>query len=178
MNATAISQPDTSFINEIMSSGGDTVKKCYQCATCSVVCSLSPSDRPFPRSEMLMAQWGQKERLLAEESIWLCHQCNDCSTYCPRGAKPGDVLARLRALSIRHYSAPRFMARIVQDPRWLPLAIAIPVLFVLLMLAVDGRVGTLMAPPQAPVHFADHFLSHMVLNTMFTAAFIFSSAVS
>jgi quinone-modifying oxidoreductase subunit QmoC len=122
---------------------------------------------------MLWTQWGQSGKLLRDESIWLCHQCNDCSIRCPRNARPGDVLAALRSLSIRHYSVPAFMARIVQDPKWLPAALLIPVAFVLAMLAVDGHLATLLAPPRAQVHFAEHFLSHLVLNTMFSAAFFF-----
>jgi quinone-modifying oxidoreductase subunit QmoC len=63
------------------------------------------------------------------------------------------------------------MARIVQDPKWIPVALLIPVLFVLLMLGVDGHLGTLTSPPPGEVHFAEHFLSHMVLNIMFSTAF-------
>ena len=173
MNTSLVPQPDIRFINDVIRCGGESVKKCYQCATCSVACNLSPDERSFPRREMLWTQWGQKERVLRDENIWLCHQCNDCSTRCPRDAKPGDVLAALRALAIRYYAVPRFMARVVQDPKWLPVAVIIPVLFVLLMLGADGHLATLSVPPPGEVHYAENFLSHMVLNTMFTAAFIF-----
>ena len=49
-------EPNLEFIRDIKTAGGDTLKSCYQCATCSVVCNLSPEDKPFPRKEMLMAQ--------------------------------------------------------------------------------------------------------------------------
>ena len=48
-------QPDLDFVRSVMESGGDTVKQCMQCANCSVACELSPTERPFPRKEMIWA---------------------------------------------------------------------------------------------------------------------------
>ena len=143
MSQPALTEPDLQFVKEIKAFGGDALKKCFQCASCSTVCNLSPDDRPFPRKEMIWAQWGLKDSLTRDPDIWLCHQCNDCSKYCPRGAKPGDVLAALRHLSIREYAFPRFLARMVNDPRLLPVVFAIPVLLLLLLMA---NAGTLHIP--------------------------------
>ena len=40
-------EPDVGFVRELQELGGDTLKKCYQCATCSVVCPISPENKPF-----------------------------------------------------------------------------------------------------------------------------------
>ncbi|NOZ84870.1 MAG: (Fe-S)-binding protein [Deltaproteobacteria bacterium] len=172
MTALRLTEPDLDFIKELQKTGGESLKKCFQCATCSVVCQLSPDNNPFPRKEMIWAQWGQKERLVSDHHVWLCHQCNDCSTNCPRGARPGDVLAAVRAQSIRHYSIPGFMTKIVQDPKLILVALAIPVLYVLAMLGVDGHLSTLIHPPKAEVEYGSYFLSHLTLNIMFTSAFV------
>jgi len=131
-------EPDLEFVRVIKASGADSLKKCFQCATCSTVCGLSPDDRPFPRKEMVWAQWGLRSRLVNDPDVWLCHQCNDCSQYCPRGARPGDVLAAVRRVAIRENAFPRFVAAMVSDPRLLPLVFAIPAILLLLLMAAAG----------------------------------------
>jgi quinone-modifying oxidoreductase subunit QmoC len=114
-------RPDREFRDRLISSGGEDLKKCFQCATCSVVCQLSDTGRPFPRKEMMWAQWGLKERLVADVDIWLCHQCGDCTARCPRGARPGDVMAAIRREAIFHYSAPSRMGQWANRPGSVPL---------------------------------------------------------
>jgi quinone-modifying oxidoreductase subunit QmoC len=119
-------EPDVGFINEVAALGGGDLKKCYQCATCSVACPISPDTRPFPRKEMIAASWGLKDKLVGNADIWLCHNCGDCTTLCPRGAKPGDVLSALRAHTIGEYATPKALGKAVADPKALPILLAIP----------------------------------------------------
>lgn len=126
-------KPDREFVQRVLGEGGEDLKKCFQCATCSVVCELSDGSKPFPRKEMIWAQWGLKDRLAADPDIWLCHQCNDCSTRCPRGARPGDVLSALRQEAVQHYAVPSLLGKWANSVKHLPLMLLIPV--VLLVLA-------------------------------------------
>jgi quinone-modifying oxidoreductase subunit QmoC len=130
--------PDVQFINEVASLGGGDVKKCYQCATCSVVCPISPDTKPFPRKEMIAASWGLKDRLVASGDIWLCHNCGDCSTRCPRGAKPGDVLAAIRAYAIGEYAPMKSLGKAVNDPKKLPILLAVPVVIFIVIGLITG----------------------------------------
>jgi quinone-modifying oxidoreductase subunit QmoC len=118
--------PDVRFIKELESMGGDTLKKCFQCATCSVACPISPDNKPFPRKEMIAASWGLKDKVIKNADIWLCHNCGDCSTLCPRGAKPGDTLAALRMYAIKEYAFPKQLGAMVADPKKWPILLAIP----------------------------------------------------
>ena len=130
-----IASPDLKFVNEVIKGGGESLKKCYQCATCSVVCNLTPADKPFPRKEMMYAQWGLKDKLFGNPDIWLCHQCSDCTAYCPRGAKPGEVLNAVRKLSIEKYSVPQFLGKAAGNPGALVPLLAIPAVIFLIILA-------------------------------------------
>jgi quinone-modifying oxidoreductase subunit QmoC len=162
-------QPDLGFIKEVAALGGQDLKKCFQCATCSVVCPISPETRPFPRKEMIAASWGLKDRLVGDADIWLCHNCGDCSTKCPRGAKPGDVLAALRAVAITEYAVPKALGKMVNDPSKLPLLLAIPaVVFIALglFLKLFGIHWLNFAPGgDAIVH--SHFFNTWLVDLIF-----------
>jgi quinone-modifying oxidoreductase, subunit QmoC len=131
-------EPDLEFIKNIRELGGDTLKKCFQCATCSVACPISPDNKPFPRKEMIAASWGLKDRLVGNADIWLCHNCGDCSTLCPRGAKPGDVLAAVRAQAVIEYAVPRSLGKMVNDPKQLPILLAIPAAIFIVLGLITG----------------------------------------
>ncbi|MDI6715403.1 MAG: quinone-interacting membrane-bound oxidoreductase complex subunit QmoC [Actinomycetota bacterium] len=134
MSTEFMVEPDLNFIKDMQRAGGDSLKKCFQCATCSVVCKLTPDDKPFPRKEMIWAQWGQKDKLMSDPDVWLCHQCNDCTAKCPRGAKPGDVLAAVRNAAFKNYAFPSFMGTWLSRPAYLPLVLGIPALILLFMI--------------------------------------------
>lgn len=131
--------PDLNFVNSVVKSGGSDLKKCYQCATCTVVCNVTPDEKPFPRKEMVQAQWGMKEELFRNPDIWLCHHCSDCTAYCPRGAKPGEVLGAIRKMSLAHYSKPGFLSRMVNDPKWLLPLLAVPLVIYVVILSAIGH---------------------------------------
>ena len=142
MSAPYVVRPDADFTEEIIRGGGDTLKQCYQCATCSVKCELSPDDRPFPRKEMIWAQWGLKDRRVGDPDVWLCHRCADCSAHCPRVAKPAAVLAAVRDFTVRPYAFPGFMGAALGRPAILPLMMLIPALLMVIVLnAVSGSGG-------------------------------------
>jgi quinone-modifying oxidoreductase subunit QmoC len=90
---------------------------------------------------MIYAQWGFKDKLFGNPDIWLCHQCSDCTAYCPRGAKPGEVLNAVRKLSIENYSVPKSLGKAVGNPGALVLLLAIPTVIFLAILAGLGHLN-------------------------------------
>jgi quinone-modifying oxidoreductase subunit QmoC len=119
-------QADLSFVRVLLGAGAADLKYCYQCSTCTVVCPITPADSPFPRKEMVQAQFGMKDKLVAGLDSWLCIHCNDCSAHCPRGARPGDVMNVLRSMSIEHFAVPGVLARAARSFTGILLLLLIP----------------------------------------------------
>ena len=182
--AEQIVSPDLNFVKEVIAAGADSLKKCYQCSTCTVVCEVTPNNKPFPRKEMLYAQWGMKDQLITNPDIWLCHQCSDCTAFCPRGAKPGEVLGAVRKVTIKEYSGPRFMAELTSNPKYALLLFAIPVAIFLVILGAIGHLdltaislnenGVIAFPEFIP----DIYVDMIMVPTAGFAALIFLLAIT
>ncbi len=173
-------QPDLDFIKYLKTAGGDTMKKCYQCATCSVVCPLSTEEHPFPRQEMIWAGWGMKDKLVADPNILLCHQCGDCTAYCPRGAKPGDVLGAIRAYAYTSLGWPTGLAKLASTAKGLPMLIAIPSVIIFVFWAISGGMhipGTEDFAKYGYQHFFGHWDFHWLSkNVAFIDIFMLAAA--
>lgn len=163
--------PDKDFRKKLKKLSSSELGTCIQCGTCSVVCSLSPDEQPFPRKEIFLASWGIKNELLGNCDIWLCHQCGDCSTHCPRNVKPAEVIAAVRTLTYSHYARPAIMGKILSHPAFLPLAIIIPVITISFILILAGTLSI----PEGPINYSK-FFPHAWLNTFFILFTIISYA--
>lgn len=168
-------KPDLQFVNDVIAAGGDSLKKCFQCATCSVVCNMTPEDHPFPRKEMIQAQWGLKDELFKNPDIWLCHQCSDCTAHCPRGAKPGEVLNAVRKMSIQHYSAPSWLAAMVNEPRFLLLLLVLPVVLLLGVIKANGIDMGNIQTVDGHIVFAKFIPTTKGIDPIFMSAFFFAA---
>jgi quinone-modifying oxidoreductase, subunit QmoC len=179
MSEAYLVEPDVGFIKDVMKLGGQDLKKCYQCATCSVACPISPDSKPFPRKEMIATSWGLKDRLVGNADIWLCHNCGDCTTRCPRGAKPGDVLAAVRAYAVTEYATPKALGKAVNNPGMLPILLAIPAgifLVVGLLLKIVGIDWLNFAPTGDELWQADYIGNYLV-DIIMIPTFFFSVGV-
>ncbi|VEN72819.1 Heterodisulfide reductase [Candidatus Desulfarcum epimagneticum] len=174
MSETYMLEPDLGFINEVAGLGGGDLKKCFQCATCSVACPIAPDDKPFPRKEMIAASWGLKDKLVANHDIWLCHNCGDCTTLCPRGAKPGEALGAIRAYAVSEYAIPKALGKAVNDPKKLPVLLAIPAI---LFLVIGLLTGLLDFTPTGEEVVHTKFFSTWLVDIIMIPAFFFAVVV-
>jgi quinone-modifying oxidoreductase subunit QmoC len=164
-------EPDLAFIRALRKQGGTTLKKCMQCGNCSATCELSPDNEPFPRKEMAWANWGMKDRLLKDPDVWLCHQCQDCSMKCPRGARPGDVLGAVRSECVGYYAVPRFLGNWLGQPWSIPLLLGVPAAIFALALYFRGPIEEALGLARVAGDRIDYSYSsmfpHWMLNSIF-----------
>jgi quinone-modifying oxidoreductase, subunit QmoC len=162
-------KPDLQFVKDLQAAGGEAVKKCYQCATCSVACPLAPPENPFPRKEMVWAQWGLKDRFDGDIDIWLCHNCQTCSDLCPRGARPGDLISAIRNTTYRDLVTPSIFGTWMSSAKHLPKLIAIPAVIYLLI----WLIGTGFRLPEGTIEYAKLFPGDYTIDPIFGLVALF-----
>jgi len=86
--------------------GGDKVKECIQCGTCSASCPTSYAMDYTPREIIAAFRAGLLEKVLKSNTIWLCSSCYSCTVRCPSGIKLTDIMYELKRLAIEFGLAP------------------------------------------------------------------------
>ena len=98
-----------SLRDELRERTGLETVRCYQCGKCSAGCPMASETTLRPHDVMRLVNFDAKERLLADESIWLCLTCETCTERCPNGCDPARTIDALRELAVAESpgSAPR-----------------------------------------------------------------------
>ncbi len=91
------------FIDNVIAEGGENaaIASCMQCGTCSGGCTNIDRMDISPRKLILLLQRGEWETILKSNTLWLCTSCYTCTSRCPRGVRPADVIEAVKALAIR-----------------------------------------------------------------------------
>jgi len=173
LSSGKIIEPDAGFIAELKSSGSESLKKCFQCANCTSICGVSEGVIAFPRREMILAQWGQREKLIYSPGVWLCHQCGDCTEQCPRGADPSEVLQAVREMSYQEFATPSFLAKMFSNRGMLIPLLAVPIAVLLLVvMMVNGLSipeGDIVFSKMMPIAVIDSVFLPVALFALITA---------
>ncbi|MBN1364579.1 MAG: (Fe-S)-binding protein [Syntrophaceae bacterium] len=77
----------------IIDAGGDALKKCYQCGTCTGTCPWTPITHFNIRK---LVRYGQLGLDGIEDFMWGCSTCKFCVDRCPRGVELIDVVTAVR----------------------------------------------------------------------------------
>ncbi|HYA44664.1 MAG TPA: 4Fe-4S dicluster domain-containing protein, partial [Acidimicrobiales bacterium] len=128
-----------------------TLQSCLQCGACTATCDLAGDDGLFPRRQVTFVRLGLRDRLAADQDIWSCYGCSDCSTKCPSGAKPASIMSALRHFAIERFASPRLLARAANDRRLFWLAYAATAAFLAALIAGTGS----FSPGPGPLRYQD-----------------------
>ncbi len=93
----------TPFLDEICTTpGGETVRWCIQCGTCSASCPNVAQMDYSPRKIIALIRAGRRYDVLTSNTMWICASCYLCTVRCPRGVKITELMHTLERVSTRH----------------------------------------------------------------------------
>jgi len=99
------------FMDEVAAHpGGETLRACIQCGTCTGSCPAASEMQFSPRMVNAMVKAGLRDEVLSSNSMWMCLSCYLCTERCPRGVKVTDVMYALKRLAIRHNGGDNYWA--------------------------------------------------------------------
>jgi heterodisulfide reductase subunit C len=91
------------FIDEISNiPGGEGIRVCIQCGTCTASCPNADRMEHTPSHLIAMARADMKEEVLSSNGMWLCLSCYLCVVRCPRDIKITRLMHVLESLSARN----------------------------------------------------------------------------
>lgn len=95
------------FMEEVFSiPGGEKIKTCIQCGTCSASCPTAYAMDYTPRQIISFFRAGLLDRVLRSNTVWMCASCYNCHVRCPAGIKLTDVMYELKRLGIKYNLYP------------------------------------------------------------------------
>jgi len=80
--------------------GGEKLRKCIQCGTCTATCPVSYTMDLMPRAVIARFRAGDIESILRSRTIWVCASCYSCTARCPQGIKITDLLYALKRIAM------------------------------------------------------------------------------
>jgi len=89
------------FVEEIVKAGGEKIRLCFQCGTCTGSC---PSGRrtAFKTRQLIgKSLLGLRDEVLSDKNLWTCTSCYTCMERCPRGIDVTNLIFIIRNIAAR-----------------------------------------------------------------------------
>jgi heterodisulfide reductase subunit C len=87
--------------------GGDKIKECIQCGTCSASCPAVSGMDYAPRQVIAKLRANEIEDVLKSNTAWVCASCYSCTVRCPAGIKFTDFMYQLKRAGIEFGILPK-----------------------------------------------------------------------
>jgi len=79
---------------------GENLYACYQCGKCSAGCPMAEQMDFLPNQVILLILRGDEE-VIDSKTPWICAQCYQCGTRCPKNVDITKIMEALRAIKLR-----------------------------------------------------------------------------
>jgi heterodisulfide reductase subunit C len=108
-----VAEKKGTFLEEVIDAtpGGERLVHCLQCGSCGGSCPSGAEMEHTPRGIFAMINAGEREAVLAANTMWACVSCYFCTTRCPQNIPITDIMYTLKRISIaekryHHTDAP------------------------------------------------------------------------
>jgi heterodisulfide reductase subunit C len=90
------------FLEEVIEAtpGGERLVHCLQCGSCGGSCPSGADMEYTPRTLIAMINAGDRETVLAANTMWACVSCYFCTSRCPQEIPITDIIYSLKRMSI------------------------------------------------------------------------------
>jgi len=96
------------FVNEVARvPGGEGIKLCMQCGTCTASCPSARIWEYTPSEIIAMVRANMRDEVLSSSSMWCCLSCYLCTVRCPRDVEPTNLFHALESLAVKHGYKPQ-----------------------------------------------------------------------
>ncbi len=105
--------PDYDLLEQIEAQGPFQTGACFQCRKCTNGCPVTFTMDLYPDEVIRMVILGQRETVLACQTIWVCAACETCTTRCPNDVKIAELMDCLKEMAVQEHvpsSQPRVLA--------------------------------------------------------------------
>ena len=152
---------DPKFGEALKEFGAVNFNACYNCGTCTAVCSLSTPEDSFPRDMVRCSVLGMEDDIKSSLKPWLCYYCGECTTNCPQTANPGELMMSLRRWLTSKYDWTGLSGLLYKS---LPLTI---IAFLLAAIGVIAFAFNQHFELESIMHFG-HYFEMIAIGSVFT----------
>jgi heterodisulfide reductase subunit C len=101
MSAHTAERKDT-FLTEVIEAtpNGERLVHCLQCGSCGGSCPSSADMEYTPRTIIAMINAGNRDAVLAANTMWACVSCYSCTSRCPQEIPITDIIYSLKRMAI------------------------------------------------------------------------------
>jgi heterodisulfide reductase subunit C len=93
--------PDYRLLEQIDAQGSFQAGACFQCRKCTNGCPVTFAMDIYPDEVIRLVILGQRETVLACQTIWVCAACETCTTRCPNNVKIAELMDRLKQMAVQ-----------------------------------------------------------------------------